>query len=330
MEFTNRTLADLMATPPDGLEVAAERTNLCMEERTGPVRQSAYEEWMDAPDGWEDWRDNHLRYVQEEVRRRYPLSAAFGDGEPSLRPGVEPNQDLFRVERVDSLLATYGTSTGEPVGVEQIKDWIADRDSGRPAARTARGLADIGRLVAGDAPSPKVAALHELTDLFNEERSDGRPSFVAFGAEFPRLERRADWTQHICERCGLAHFLADRPVTLALFRYKVQEVLESHASENATVFAVPTVIDQPMSNVYFTAPRSMDWGHAVGLAPELDCGHLAAELIHARMDYRAEHWVAVDTLEMSSLSAVDIAQLRDRHLDCVRRSPGHSDYGRRC
>ena len=38
MEFTNRTLADLMATPPDGLEVAAERTNLCMEERTGPVR----------------------------------------------------------------------------------------------------------------------------------------------------------------------------------------------------------------------------------------------------------------------------------------------------
>ena len=119
-------------------------------------------------------------------------------------------------------------------------------------------------------------------------------------------------------------------MTLALFRYKVQEVLESYDDETATVFAVPTVIDQPMSNVYFTAPRSMDWGHAVGLAPEPDCNHLAAELIHARMDYRAEHWVTVDTLEMSSLSAVDIAQLRETHLGCVRRSPGHSDYGRNC
>ena len=330
MEFTNGTLAGLMATATDGLEAEAQRANLCMEERTSAVRQSGYEDRMDAPRDWADWRETHYRYVQEEVRRRYPLSAAFAGGEPSLRPGIEPNQHLYRVERIDSLLDAYGTTTGDPVAVEQIQDWIAARDSGRPAARTARGLADIGRLVAGDALSPKVAALHELTDLFNEERSDGRPSFVAFGAEFPRLEKRADWARHICERCELAHFLADCPVTLALFRYKVQEVLESRDDENATVFAVPTVIDQPMSNVYFTAPRSMDWGHAVGLAPEPDCSHLAAELIHARMDYRAEHWVAVDTLEMSSLSTVDVAQLRETHLDCVRRSPGHSDYGRNC
>ena len=332
MEFTNSALADLMTTLSDGLEVAAERSNLCMEERTSPVRQSAYEEWMGVPDGWEDWRDNHFRYVQEEVRRRYPLSAAFASGEPSLRPGVEPNQDLYRVERIDSLLVTYGTSTGEPVGVEQIKDWIAARDSDRPAERTAISLADIGHLVAGGTSSPKAAALQELTDLFNEERSDGRPSFVAFSAEFLGLEERADWARHICERCGLAHFFADGPVTLALFRYKVQDVLNArtHSDENATVFAVPTAIDHPMSNVYFTAPRSVAWGHAVGLAPEPDCRHLAAELIHARMDYRAEHWVAVDTLEMNGLSASDIARHRETHLDCIRRSSGHSDYGRNC
>ena len=261
MEFANSTLVGLMATPPDGLEVAAERANLCMEERTSPTRQSAYEDRMAAPDAWEDWRGDHLRYVREEVRRRDPLSAAFTSGEPSLRPGVEPNQDLYRVERIDSLLDTYGTSTGEPVGVEKIRDWIAARDAGRPAERTATSFADIGRLVAGDTSSPKIAALQELTDLFNEDRSDGRPSFVAFSAEFPRLEERTDWAQHFCERCGLAHLFADGPVTLALFRYKVQDVLNarSHADRNATVFAVPTVIDQPMSNVYFTAPRSMPW-----------------------------------------------------------------------
>ena len=100
MEFTNSTLAGLMATPPEEMEAAAERANLCMEERIGPARQSVYEDRMGAPGEWEDWRDNHLRYVQEEVRRRYPLSAAFAGGEPSLRPGVEPNQDLSRVERI--------------------------------------------------------------------------------------------------------------------------------------------------------------------------------------------------------------------------------------
>ena len=332
MKFSNRTLAGLMATPPVGLEAAAERANLCLEERTSAARQSAYEVRMGAPGGWEDWRDHHLRYVQEEVRRRYPLSAAFAGGEPSLRPGIEPNQALYRVERIDSLLDIYGTTTGGPVGVEQIKGWIAARDSDHPGERTATSLADLGRLVAGDASSPEVAALQELTDLFNEERSDGRPSFVACSAEFPRLEERADWAQHICERCGLAHFLADSPVTLALFRYKVQDVLDarSHADRSATVFAVPTVIDHPMSNVYFTAPRSMDWGHAVGLAPEPDCRHLAAEMIHVRMDYQVEHWVAVDTLEMNSLSATDIAGYREAHLGCIRRSPGHSDYGRDC
>ena len=169
-------------------------------------------------------------------------------------------------------------------------------------------------------------------EIFNEMRKDGRPSFVAFGAEFPRLEGRADWAQHICERCGLAHFFADIPVTLALFRYKVQEVLDARldAESSATVFAVPTVIDQPMSNVYFTAPRAMASGHAVGLAPEADCRHLAAELIHARMDYRSEHWAAVDTLEKSSLSVADIELHRQTHLNCIRLSSGNADYGRNC
>ena len=96
------------------------------------------------------------------------------------------------------------------------------------------------------------------------------------------------------------------------------------------MFAVPTVIDQPMSNVYFTAPRAMASGHAVGLAPEPDCRHLAAELIHARMDYRPEHWVAVDTLEKSSLSVADIELHRQTHLNCIRRSFGNAGYGRNC
>ena len=339
MNFTNGALAGLMAAPPDALQpdalqVAAEQANLCMEERISAARQATYEERMGAPQAWKDWRSNHDRYVRNEVRRRYPLSAAFTGGEPSLRPGIEPNQYLCRVERIDGLLDKYAPATGGPVGVEQINGWISARDSAPSSERNVDSLQDLGRLVSGDSPSPEVAALHELTEIFNDERRDGRPSFVVFEAEFPQLKGRSDWAEHLCERCGLAHFFTGGPVTLALFRYQAQEVLDARSDAgkrmNAAVFAVPTVIDQPMSDVYFTAPKATSWGHAVGLQPEPDCRHLAAELIHARMDYRPDHWVAVDTLERSSLSAGDVAWLRGTHLACIRRSPGNADYGRNC
>ena len=334
MNFTNSALAGLMAATPGEPQIVAEQANLCMEERISAARQAAYEDRMGAPKAWDDWRSSHYRYVQDEVRRRYPPSAAFTSGEPSLRPGIEPNQYFCRVERIDGLLGRYATATGEQVGVERINGWIAARDSAPAGERTGDSLQDLGRLVSGDPPSPEVAALYELTEIFNDERRDGRPSFVVFESEFPRLNERSDWAEHLCERCGLAHFFTDGPVTLALFRYKAQEVLDARSDAgkrmNAAVFAVPTVIDQPMSDIYFTAPRTMSWGHAVGLKPEPDCRHLAAELIHARMDYRPDHWVAVDTLERNTLSAEDIARLRGAHLDCIRRSPGNADYGRNC
>ena len=334
MNFTNGALTGLMAATPDEPKMAAGQANLCMEERISAVRQATYEDRMGDPEAWDDWRSNHYRYVQNEVRRRYPPSAAFTGGEPSLRPDIEPNQYLCRVERIDRLLDKYMTATGGPVGVEQINGWIAARDSAPSGERTVDSFQDLGRLVSGDPSFPKVAALHELTEIFNDERGDGRPSFVVFEAEFPGLGRRPDWAEHICERCGLAHFFTDSPVTLALFRYKAQEVLDARSDDgkrmNAAVFAVPTVIDQPMSDIYFTAPRTTPWGHAVGLKPEPDCRHLAAELIHARMDYRPDHWVAVDTLERNSLSPGDVTRLREAHLDCIRRSPGNADYGRNC
>ena len=142
MEFTNGTLAGLMATATDGLEVEGQRANLRMEERTSAVRQSGYEDRMGAPNDWADWREGHYRYVQQEVRRRYPLSAAFAGGEPSLRPGIEPNQHLYRVERIDSLLDAYGTTTGEPVGCGT--DQGLDRRPGfRPPGR--KNSQGIGR-----------------------------------------------------------------------------------------------------------------------------------------------------------------------------------------
>lgn len=300
---------------------SAEQTNLCLEERVSRSRQDRYENRMGAPRDWTDWRGAHSRYVGEEVRRRYPLSAAFTAGEPSLRYAIDPNQCLYRVERIDKLLRTFDTTSGVSVGVADVKDWISARSAATTAATVALVIAS----------SSAVTALDELTELFNHGR-DGRPTFVTYAAEFPGLDRRPDWAQHICERCGLAHFFEGKDVTLALFRYRVQEVLDQtmHLGAGAARFAVPTVIDQEMSNVYFTAPRGIGRGHAVGLSPASDCSHLAAELIHVRIDYRVDHWVAVDTLNRSTLSSAMVASLRGSHLNCIRRVHGLATYGRGC
>ena len=312
MQFAKTALNHLMAARV-GLEESAEQTNLYLEERISASRQARYESRMGAPKNWPDWRGAHKCYVEEEVRRRHPLSAAFTPGEPSLRQGMEPNQYLYRIERIDRMLQRFGATSGASVGVADVTAWISSRQSATPAAR---------------ATDP---ALHDLTDFFNQERYDGRPTFVAFAAEFPGLERRSDWAEHMCERCGLAHFFADTAVTLALFRYRVREVLDQATHAGAAPFAVPTVIDQEMADVYFTAPRGTDWGHAVGLAPARDCSHLAAEIIHPRIDYNADHWVAVDTLTKPELSSSKkVASLRQSHLDCIRRMHRLATYGTGC
>lgn len=333
MRFSTPSLSDLMATPGSDPQVPAERANLCLEARVSAERQARYESRMAGADTWDAWRASHFRYVRNDVRRRHPPSAAFDPDEPSLRPGVEPNQWLVRIERIDGLLATYSATMGKTVDAAEINRWIESvRGSGAAKGATTTSLADLGRLVAGSPASPEAEALAELTELLNQERADGRPSFVAFDAEFPGLAGRADWAPHIGERSGLAHLFTGGPVTLALFRYRVQEVLDSQPATHrgATIFAVPTVLDQPFYNVFFPVPGRLDWGQAVGLAPQDDCGHLAAELIHARIDYAKEHWVRVGVLKQSAVTAAEIDGLRVRHLDCLRVRPELADYGLDC
>lgn len=302
VRFTNRNLQRLMQTRLTDPKESAHQANLCMEDRISTSRQAAYETAVDSPDDWGSWQEGHFNYVRNHVRLRQPLSAAFGSGEPSLRPGIEPNQHLYRVERIDWLLSDYG------VEAEEVNGWIKEQ-------RTATSFAVNHPLV-------------DLTEYFNEER-DARPAFVVFEAEFPGLGTSTNWAKQFCERCGLTHMFTGDLVTLALFCYRVQDVLDDCQLPNATLFAAPTVLDQAMSNVYFPAPRGTHGGHAVGLKPRTDCSHLATELIHARMDYRVHHWVSVDTVNEPRLPTNEVRNLRAAHLDCIHNL-GSTNYGVGC
>ena len=314
MTFANRDLQRLMQTTSTDLQESAEQANLCMEDRISASRQAAYEAAVGSPGDWEAWRVNHLSYVDSEVRRRDTLSAAFDSGQPSLRPNIARNQYLYRVEKIDDLLRDYKGEAS--VGPAQINEWINARESNRlPSSPT-------GRI-------DSLSALETLTEYFNDKREDGRPTFAVFAADFPGLERSSDWAKQMCNRCGLTHHFTSGNVTLALFRYRVQEVVDDSSWPSRTLFAVPTVLDQPMDNVVFPAPSS-SYGYSVGLEPKPNCGHIAKELIHARMDYQAHHWMRVDTVNKPCLSTDEVRNLRKSHLSCIRRHSGILNYGVGC
>lgn len=110
-----------------------------------------------------------------------------------------------------------------------------------------------------------------------------------------------------------------------MFRYKVEAV--TSVAGGRPVFAAPTVLDQFFSPGFFPAPAGVSFGHAVALSPQADCSHLAAELLHARIDYLPEHWVRVGVLNRPALDGGILPDLRATHLECLRLRTGKHDYG---
>ncbi|GAB6043155.1 hypothetical protein [Endothiovibrio diazotrophicus] len=207
---------------------AAERRNLCLERRVSGERREHYRGWIEDSASWDRWREHHERYVQDQVRRRSPLSAAFTPGEPSLWSGIEGNQWLIRVERIDGLLKRFAAGdhprAGERLTALKLNQWIATAKAEREAAGTARAksvndLASLRELTGEPTSvSPEADVLDELTDLLNQVWRDYRPAFVAFDSEFPGLESDDDWLERLCERCGLAHHFLGIDATLVLMR----------------------------------------------------------------------------------------------------------------
>lgn len=322
----------------------AERANLCLEARASAARQAEYEAFVasrvDATSAyWHDLREAHDAYVQQFVRGGNGKdSAAFRPGETTLCQPGEDNQYVLRLENLNSLLAEEGfLDDRQPdliqaqAEAERINSLIAARKQQTPQPRpqSVQGFANLGQLIARrSAGTPQDAALESLTDALNVHRRDRRPSFISFDAEFLGLDQDSDWLNYLCQRCGLAHGYTGHPVVLALFRYRVEDVY--NALPGKPVFAVPTTLEQPFYSVFFPAPAGVVFGHAVALEPQDDCGHLAAELVHARIDYAPEHWVRVGVLHHQPLDASHVTGLRAAHLRCLRLRTGLSDYGSEC
>jgi|GEM_PF-5036024 len=342
MQFTTKSLQELASAWPDEVIDRAEMANVLVEEKPSSGRLGVYEREVAASPTLDQWRQQHQRYVTHFVRGGNGLDpATFTSGEPALSQ-LEGNQFVLRVEELNRALITDGLLADDhdlasaTAAAGQVNAWIDEwRASHAGAGRPEKvaSLAELGKLtgVARVAPTAGAARLAGLTDLLNGQRSDRRPSFVAFDAELSGITTSADWVEELCRRCGLAHHYAGHPKVLALFRYRAAYPMESHRGR--PVFAAPTVLDQPFSAIFFPGPlgdstiAAVQTGHAVSLEPSTDCTHLAAELVHARIDYRLEDWVKVGVLVGRPVDDARIPDLRKKHLQCVQSRSKRPDYG---
>lgn len=337
MRFNEVALQKLVKLSPASDIERAELANMLLEERVSDERLVDYEAYVAAkpPSYWDTWREAHERYVVHYVR------GGNGTDPATFQPGAsalfapEANQFVLRLEELNTALIKEGLldNDRDPAmaaeAAVRINTWIAERkqrkDSAAPKTR-GHSLADLGKLTGRNITlTSGDARLETLTEALNTQRRDRRPSFIAFDAEFPGIDADKDWLEYFCQRCGLAHHFAGYPKVLALFRYKVELVVEAYPGKPA--FAAPTVLDQPFSSIFFPAPSHSQVGHAVCLEPVLDCSHLAAELVHARVNYTLDHWVRVGMFNATLFDNARTSELRETHLHCVRERSKRPDYG---
>ena len=208
--------------------------------------------------------------------------------------GLDPNQVILRVERIDDALLAAGL--------------------------------DFAKLAAAFGTSAGEAVIRPVLDGFNRWRN-ARPAFAAFESEVADdLAGPGDtWVGRLVSRLGLAHHLppAGDRWHFGLMRYRVQDVMDAapHLSQR---FAVPTVLESRMNEWFFPAPRHRGAGYAVDTEPAL-ARPLVREILHARIAYEVGHLHRIGSLS-GTAARPDLVLLRNTHLSRVRMVAGRPGY----
>jgi hypothetical protein len=109
--------------------------------------------------------------------------------------------------------------------------------------------------------------------------------------------------------------------------YSVAEVRAAAAfSGVAAAFTAPTVLDSGPWAYFFPAPRELPCGRTMALYEIQDDNQLLAEILHFRINYKREHLVLLNEINISP-STYDLRDLRNHHLVALHIASGSDQYG---
>ncbi|MBF0325252.1 MAG: hypothetical protein HQL42_09275 [Alphaproteobacteria bacterium] len=297
--------------------------NFAFEERVGQARQAGYEEgFAPVSADIEDLIDSHMSYLEGRV---------YVGKDRDVAP------DTFQDINADAALPS---AVGSPLGEEQ---WLVRVESLDFAMKHGliSSLDEIDaalRVVAADKPdgelTPAGAAgvLDKVVAALNINPHSYRPRFAAFLDEVQAEAKAADWANALRDRLGLVHHQPTAehgPLPVALMRYKVEEVVTQARRQGAAhPFAVPTVLDAEMWEVFHPAPRQADYGRTLHLAGDVECEHKTSEVLALRIDYKRTHlWKVGAVTSRRKPDGTELTELRQQHLLCLQYLNDRNDFG---
>ena len=293
----------------DSLVVAAIADNCRFDERVGVERWEQYSSvLMEVADDstavtWGDWTEANKLYVERSchVPSFSTPDAFLPANEGAWLGGLSENQSFVRLEAIDRPLRAAGLS------LEDLRDCHDRAQQEDTDART---------------------TVSRFCDVWNQIR-DGRPMFAAFYDEVKSEADNDDWPLALRNRLGLAHYGTDggSPLAVALMLCPLSHVLGGKTPSRRAVCSLPTVLDNGMHEFFFPVPREHPYGATLHLEP--NCSDtLTSEVLHRRVDYRAEHILRLDRIGRGhELAGNALAEARDLHLMALQIACTREDFG---
>ena len=250
---------------------------------------------------WQDWAEANQLHLDRYCNvPSLSVPDAFLDiNNDAWLDGIAANQSVVRIE---ALKRPLDAST---LSLEELEDLLRRADGGDADADGA------------------VRLFFENWNL----RRDARPIFVAFYDEIKEEADADDWPHALRDRLGLGHYgYADGvPLPVALMRYSLEHVLSSAAGPVA--FALPTVLDGGMHELFFPVPREHPYGATLHLLSDR-ADMLTAEIVHCRIDYAREHlWRLGWIRRAQPLHGDSLREARDLHLLALQVACDREDFG---
>jgi len=274
--------------------------NLEFEERVCDLRLEEFETHDPSASSLDTLQATYFRAAVQGARRDHvPVTFTVKNAGALYEPEIEPNQVIVRLECIDDVL-------------KGINPDFADLEQALKARPRDEEL--IGH----------------VTDEF-ANFPGARPAFVAFKSEVASDLNSLDWLVRLRNRMGLGHYdpAPGQRQAFALMEYLVKDVLSEwqllQVRGAARPFALPTVLDsRTFSPYFFPSPRNLESSFAVDL-DQLGRNPIR-EMLHVRITYRPHHLVKAGEL-IGPLPSIDLAAVRDVHLERLRNDSGRDDFG---
>lgn len=299
--------------------------NFLIDANVAPSRQQSYRivGAMKHHANFDDFNYFHTLYLENFVFQMQPdESIEYFDRHSNKYP------ETFKPERA---LRDFGGAASELLlirmdTISQVAELSANRYDEVKHAATA--------YLADPESTEKQENFAAILEHWNRNR-DLRPLWAGFWEDMNDLvtetgnQNNATWADELRNRLGLYHLdpnaRGQQHIEVLVFCYPVSLIPRIRTRLDDRALAIPSVLDNRLSEVFFPAPHEQPLGYSVYLG-ESRPYRSYREIVHFHVHFKPEHLWRVGKIAQTVPS--EITPLHDQHLFWLQAKTGSTDYGK--